>query len=145
MGLGFHFGFERGGRFNDGWVENPPRERVRDGLGDLVGALHHCDADGNHPRFVGILRLDEIYPLARIVEWGRADRGRLVDACRQRIELGFAIELRRRQIARAGSTPRADADQFADDRKRSAEDCDCENHFQERQATAAKQASALHG
>jgi hypothetical protein len=37
--------------------------------------LHHRDPDGDHARFVGVLRFDEINPFTRIIE-GRGARGR---------------------------------------------------------------------
>ena len=46
-GLGLHVGFSRGRGFDDGRIEDPPRQRKRNGPGQLLGVLPDGHVDGD--------------------------------------------------------------------------------------------------
>jgi hypothetical protein len=146
LGLGLHFGFRGRGGFDDRRVENPPRERERDGPRHLLGILGDGHQDRDHPLLVNFLRLDGIDPFTGVVQRLAAQRRRLVDSSGDGAQLGFGIKLRRRQIPGLGRAARAKADQFADHRQRAAQNGDRQDHLEQRQAaTSSAEVSSRHG
>jgi hypothetical protein len=112
--LSLHLRVEQGALLDVSRVNDPSRHRKRDGIHNEIRVLTNRYVDGNQLLLFESLGRDRSHPFARLIERLGAGRADVDDPRCRFVQLAFAVNLRRRQVARRSGIPRSHADKFAD-------------------------------